>query len=228
MTTTQTIERSTQSTCATCPYFQDFGERDGRGWCQLFDQMARQHHTRTGDCEQETEAEAVESMQQEPVLETKAQSSEAGLAGDSVSCQLRSLIGSGVTRSPKAAPQQLELEPEQTAETEIQQGCIHGQNDAEAGWHPIYKEPVTEYAIGYLSGYNAVLTPTSRQLEVSKSLEWSVCLDPRWGLYQVWVGDQCIGRGATYEEAELIAQRYIAVDKIIRRQNQAVMTAYAA
>ncbi len=183
MTTTQAIERSTQSTCATCPYFQNFGERDGRGWCQLFDQTARQRHTRTGDCKQEIEA--VESVQQEPVLETKAQSFQAGLAGDSIGCQLRSPIGSRATRSPKAAPQQLEPEPEQTAETEFQQGCIHGLNDAEAGWHPIYTQPLTEYATGYLTGYSIVLNPLAEQSEVSKPLEWSVYLDPRWGLYQV-------------------------------------------
>ncbi len=82
MTTTQTLERPIQSTCTTCPYFQDFGERNGRGWCHLFDQTARQHHARTGDCNKE--GEAVESAQQAPVLERKAQSSEAGLAGDSV------------------------------------------------------------------------------------------------------------------------------------------------
>ncbi len=185
MKTTQTLERPIQSTCATCPYFQDFGEPNGRGWCQLFDQTARQHHARTGDCEQETEA--VEEVQQEPVFGTKAQSSEAGLAGDSVSCQLRSHIGSRAIVSPKAAPQQLEPEPEQTLreETEFQQGCIHGQDDAEAKWHPIYTQPSTEYAKGYLAGYSIVQNPVVEQTEVSKplELEWSVCLDPRWGLY---------------------------------------------
>jgi len=228
MTTTQRLERSTQSTCATCPYFQDFDERDGRGWCQLFDQMARQHHARTGDCEQEIEA--VESAQQDLVLETKAQLSEAGLAGDSVSCQLRSHIGGGAVVSPKAAPQQLKPEPEQTpkAETEFEQGCLHGKNDALAKWHPIYTQPLTEYAKGYLAGYSIVLNPVAEQTEVRKPLEWSVCLDPRWGLYQAWVKDRCIGHGATYEEAERIAQGYIAVDEMIRRQNQVVMTADAA
>jgi len=53
-------------------------------------------------------------------------------------------------------------------------------------------------------------------------------LDPRWGLHQAWVKDRCIGHGATYEEAERIAQGYIAVDEMIRRQNAAVMRAYAA
>jgi len=225
--TTQTIERSTQSTCATCPYFQDFGEPNGRGWCQIFDQTAREHHKRTGDCDKEIEA--VESAQQVPVLETKAQLSEAGLTGDSVSCQLRSHIGGRVTVSPKAAPQQLEPEPEQTpkAETEFEQGRIHGQNDAEAKWHPIYTQALTEYAKGYLAGYSIALNPVAEQPEVREPLEWSVCLDPRWGLYQAWVKDRCIGHGANYQEAERMAQRYIAVDEMIRRQNAAVMAADA-
>ncbi len=227
MTTTQTIERSNQSTCAACPYFQDFGERDGRGWCQLFDQTARQHHKRTEDCDKETEA--VESAQQDPVLRIKPQSAEAGLAGDSVSCQLLEHIGGGADVSPKAARQQLKPEPEQTpnAETELEQGRIHGQHDAEAKWHPIYTQPLTEYAKGYLAGYSIVLNPVAEQPEVRNPLEWSVCLDPRWELYQVWVKGRCIGHGATYEEAERIAQGYIAVDEIIRRQNAAVMAADA-
>ncbi len=226
--TTQTIERSTQATCTSCPYFQDFGEPNGRGWCHRFDHAARQQHKQTGECKQEIEA--VESAPQEPMIGRKTQTAEAGLAGDSVSYQRRSLPGSGATRSPKEAPQRPALTPEPTlrAETEIQQGCIHGQNDATAGWHPIYTQPSTEYAKGYLAGYSIVLNPVVEQPEVSKPLEWSVCLDSRWGLYQAWVKDRCIGHGASYEEAERIAQGYIAVDEMIRRQNQAVMTAYAA
>jgi len=214
--TTQTIERSIQSTCATCPYFQEFGEQNGRGWCQLFDQMARQHHNQTRACEQEIEA--VEAAPQEPVIALKSKSPEAGLAGDSVSCQ-----------SPIEAPQQLpELEQTPKAETEFEQGRIHGQNDALAGWHPIYTQPSTEYATGYLSGYNEILNPAPEHPKASKPLEWSVCLDPRWGLYQAWVGDRCIGHSATHEEAERLAQRYIAVDEMIRRQNAVVMRAYVA
>ncbi len=224
--TTQTIERPIQSTCATCPYFQDFGEPNGRGWCQLFDQTARQHHARTGDCEQEIEA--VESVQQEPVLETKAQLSEAGLAGDSTGCQLRSTTGSEATLLPKQAPQQLAPEPEPTKAGEFQQGRHHGRNDAESGWHPIYTQPLTEYAAGYLAGYNTVQNPAPEHPKASKPLEWSVCLDPRWGLYQVWVGDRCIGHGVTYEEAESKAQRYVAANELIKRQNAVVMRAYAA
>ncbi len=226
--TTQTIERSTQATCTTCAYFQNFGESNGRGWCHRFDHTARQQHKQTGDCEQEIEA--VESAPQEPMIGRKTQTAEAGLAGDSVSCQLRSPIGSEATRSAKAAPQQPALEPEPIlkAETEFQQGHIHGQNDAKSGWHPIYKDPTAEYAIGYLSGYNTVLNPTFQQAEAINPTEWSVCLDPRWGLYQAWVGDRCIGHGATYEEAERLAQRYIAGDEMIRRQNAEMMAAHAA
>jgi len=224
---TQTIERPIESTCTTCPYFQDFGEPNGRGWCQLFDQTARQHHKRTEDCDKETEA--VESAQQAPVLRIKPQSAEARYSGDSVACQLLKHLGGGANVSPKPATQQLEPEPEQTpnAETEFEQGRIHGQNDALAKWHPIYTQPSTEYAMGYLSGYNEILNPEPEHPKASKTLEWSVCLDSRWNLYQAWVGDRCIGHGATYEEAERMAQGYIAVDEIIRRQNAAVMAADA-
>jgi len=132
MKTTQTLEQPILANCASCKYFQDFGETNGRGWCQLFDQTARQHHARTGDCDKEIEA--VESAQQEPVLRIKPQSAEAGLAGDSVSCQLLDHIRGRETVSPKPAPQQLEPEPEQTpkAETEFEQGRIHGKNECDS------------------------------------------------------------------------------------------------
>ncbi len=75
---TATIERPT---CASCPYFQDFGEPNGRGWCRMFEQMARQHHQRTGACDREIEA--VEEAQQEPVVGIMPQAEPAGLANDS-------------------------------------------------------------------------------------------------------------------------------------------------
>lgn len=37
-------------TCATCPYFDNFHESNGRGWCKLFDHQAREHHPITNDC----------------------------------------------------------------------------------------------------------------------------------------------------------------------------------
>ena len=216
--TTQTIERSTQSTCSTCPYFQDFGEPNGRGLCQLFDKMARRHHNRTGDCDQEIEA--VESAQQPATPPAPQPKQPGGFSGDSIGCQLRSTF---------KAPQQLEPEPQPTPKlkTEFDRGEIHGRNDALAGWHPIYSLAVTEYSRGYLAGHNAVLKPTDQQQVARKPLEWSVSLDPRWGLYQVWVKDRCIGQAATHVEAERMAQANVATGKIIKRQNARVIAAYA-
>lgn len=37
-------------TCSTCPHFDDYRDPDGRGWCELFDHRARQHHEQTNDC----------------------------------------------------------------------------------------------------------------------------------------------------------------------------------
>jgi len=219
MTSTQTLEQPILANCATCPYFQDFGEPKGRGWCRIFDQMARQHHFRTGGCEQEIEA--VESAQQ-PAPPPKPQPKQpGGLAGDSTGCQLR---------SPNESPQQLEKEPQAASklETEFELGRIHGRNDALAGWHPIYFEPVTEYSRGYLSGYNTGLNPTSPHEKASLPLEWALTLNQRWGWYDVWVGQRWIGRAATEESAEGMARERIAKDSMIEGQNRAVRKAYAA
>lgn len=201
---TQTVDRPTQTaTCANCPYFQNFGEPNGRGWCSAFNQMARLDHERTGACDQEIEALENEELQQPPEPEQEPVSK----AWDKVSYQ---------------------VQPATEAETEFEQGRLHGQNDALAGWHPIYKEPATEYATGYLSGYNGVLNPRTQPIDVSAPPEtWSVTYDPKWQWYQAWVGDQCIGQGTTHQEAERIAQKYIAINELIKRQNAAVMAAYA-
>ena len=196
---TATIERQT---CASCPYFQDFSESNGRGWCATFDQMARLDHERTGACD--TEIQALENETQQQLLEREQES--AGFAGD---------LGS------------VALQPTIEATTEFEQGCQHGRNDALAKWHPIYKEPATEYARGYLSGYNDVLNATAQQPKISAPQEWSVSYDSTWQWYQAWVGFSCIGQGTTHQQAERIAQRYIAMNELIRRQNAAVMAAYA-
>lgn len=198
---TATIERQT---CANCPYFQDFGEPNGRGWCSTFDQMARLDHERTGVCDKEIEA--VEEELQEPVLEPMPQPQPAGVDSNLTSCQSR---------------------PAHEALSQFEQGNQHGQHDADVGWHPIYAEALSEYATGYLSGYNAVLNSTTEETEASKQLEWLVYLDSRWGLYQAWVNNRCIGIGSTHEEAERKAQAYIATDELIKRQNAAVLAAYA-
>jgi len=218
MTSTQTLEQPIRANCATCPYFQDFDETNGRGLCQLFDKMARRHHFRTGDCDQEIEA--VEVAQQ-PAPSPKPQPKQpAGLAGDSIGCELRPTF--------EAPQQQLEPEPQATPkpQTEFEQGSIHGRNDALAGWHPIYSLAVTEYSRGYLAGHNAVLKPTDQQQVARKPLEWSLTWNQRWGWYDVWVSDRWTGRAATEESAERMARERIALDETIRRQNRAVMTAH--
>jgi len=37
-------------TCSECPNFKNFNESSGRGWCNLFDQYAREQHQQTNDC----------------------------------------------------------------------------------------------------------------------------------------------------------------------------------
>ena len=172
---------------------------DGRVWLLLKPVTA----SYTEEWLLEPEIPAVEAQQQ-PATEPQPQ--QACLAGDKVSHQ---------------------LQPATEAETEFEQGLLHGRNDALAKWHPIYKEPATEYATGYLSGYNAVLNPRTQPIEVSTPQEWSVSYDSTWQWYQAWVGDRCIGQGTTHQQAERIAQKYIAMNELIRRQNAAVMAAYA-
>ena len=129
---------------------------------------------------------------QQPVPEAKQDP--AGFVGDSVS------VG---------------LQPHQEAETEFEQGRLHGRNDAVAGWHPIYKKPATEYATGYLNVYTGVLHPRTELQHVSAPPEtWSVTYDPTWQWYQAWVGFSCIGQGTTHQEAERIAQKYIAMNEV--------------
>ena len=37
-------------TCSNCLHFNNFHKSNGRGWCQLFDRQAREHHEITNDC----------------------------------------------------------------------------------------------------------------------------------------------------------------------------------
>ena len=50
MTQTVLTKAVEVETCATCPYFENFHESNGRGWCKLFDHQAREHHEITNDC----------------------------------------------------------------------------------------------------------------------------------------------------------------------------------
>jgi hypothetical protein len=55
-----TKQRSTALTCANCPYFQDFHDRE-RGLCQVFEQVTKKHNPRTSDCDL-----SIESLLQQP------------------------------------------------------------------------------------------------------------------------------------------------------------------
>jgi hypothetical protein len=45
-----TKQHSTTLTCANCPFFSDFYDRE-RGLCQVFEQVTRKHNPRTSDCD---------------------------------------------------------------------------------------------------------------------------------------------------------------------------------
>ena len=128
-----------------------------------------------------------------------------GFAGDSVS------IGLKQTRD---------------AQAEFSQGRCHGQQDAASRRHRMYTQPLSEYAAGYLEGYNSYINP-SPQPEVIESPRWSVQYDPNWDWYRVWVGSRCIGHGTDYQQAERIAQRYIAAKEFWQQHRQVVVAAYA-
>ncbi|MGK7876668.1 MAG: hypothetical protein AB4426_26260 [Xenococcaceae cyanobacterium] len=40
-----------QLTCQSCPFFDDYHDQKGRGWCRAFDKSARRHHLKTPECE---------------------------------------------------------------------------------------------------------------------------------------------------------------------------------
>ena len=60
----QTLNQLTpaqKSTCATCPKFKDYNDRD-RGECLVFDKVVRKHHTLTSDCQQQIESEQLQEL----------------------------------------------------------------------------------------------------------------------------------------------------------------------
>lgn len=238
--TTQIIERSAErTTCANCPYFQDFGEPNGRGWCGVFDRMARSHHRQTGDCTLEIsrlqQKPVMLDVEAEPVTEQPDKTSETGKELES-DTQTRQPQPEVAVQQPK--PQLLQqlveeafdsvpssLQPTPLSPTEYEQRRCHGQADAAERQHPIYAKPKSEYAIGYLEGYKSY--SSQQQPAPTQPVEWSVTYDPRWQCYQAWVKERCIGHASTHEEAERLAQKYIATDEMIRRQNLKVLAAYA-
>jgi hypothetical protein len=45
----------TLSTCATCPFFSDYYDRE-RGLCQVFERVIKKHNPRTSDCDLQIES----------------------------------------------------------------------------------------------------------------------------------------------------------------------------
>ena len=51
MTQATAVQPASQiKTCSVCPHFDNFHEPNGRGWCELFNDYAREHHEETQDC----------------------------------------------------------------------------------------------------------------------------------------------------------------------------------
>jgi hypothetical protein len=141
-----------------------------------------------------------------PESESQQEQQSVGFAGDSVS------VG---------------LQPTQDALAEFDTGRCHGREDAFARLHPLYTQPLSEYAAGYQEGYNSVLNP-SPQTEVIEPVGWSIQYDSNWDWYQVWVGNHCcLEKGSSYEEAERIAQQYIAASHRHQEHRRAVLVTYA-
>ncbi|KJH69603.1 hypothetical protein [Aliterella atlantica] len=129
-----------------------------------------------------------------------------GLAGDSTSYQLR---------------------PNPEFINEYEQGSAHGRLDAGQGIPPICTEASCAYSVGYLEGYNSFTQAKEKaKASTTKLPTWSVTYNNEWEWYVVWVGDRAIGRASTHQEAERIAQKYIAGQKFWQEHRQRVLAAY--
>jgi len=158
--------------------------------------------------QQPKSAPSVEQRQSTPApSETIANQQPVELAGDSV-----------------AHPPQ----PDWSALAEYESGCTHGKYDAAARIPPMCQQASCPYTRGYLDGYSSILS-SKKPSQPSKSIEWKVVHDPRWDLYQVWVGERCLmEKASSYEEGERIAQKYMAAEKLRRQHRELVMSAFAA
>lgn len=58
---------ATVPTCRECPYFNSYGANErGRGTCQIFDRVEREHHVMTSDCRNHIKSEP-EKIKVQPV-----------------------------------------------------------------------------------------------------------------------------------------------------------------
>lgn len=140
-------------------------------------------------------------------LDKAEQQQQARFAGDSVSCQLR---------------------PNQEVLKEYEQGNAHGRLDAGQGIPPICTEANCAYSSGYLEGYSSFTQAQEKaKASTTKPPTWSVTYNDQWQWYVVWVGDRAIATASTHEEAERIAQKYIATGQLWQQHRERVLAAYA-
>ena len=135
---------------------------------------------------------------------TKQAQQPVGWAGDSTGCQLR-------------------LDWEAVAEYES--GIAHGKLDAANRIQPICTEATCPYSEGYLAGYNEILD-SKPQPETVAPPQWSVTWNATWQWYEVWVGNAWAGRASNHEEAERIAQKYLAAEKLRTAHREIVLSTF--
>ena len=136
---------------------------------------------------------------------TKQAQQPVGWAGDSTGCQLR-------------------LDWEAVAEYES--GLAHGKLDAANRMCPICAEATCPYSQGYLAGYNDS-ERSQPQPETAAPPQWSVTWNATWQWYEVWVGNAHAGRASSHEEAERIAQKYLAAEELRTAHRELVLAAFA-
>jgi|GEM_PF-6538724 len=226
----QTVERPVQ-TCATCPLLNP--DQGVHGWCRAFDRMAKPHHERTATCDQEIAAQEEVGKQRSggaeehyPTRQSQpADEYEQGLAHGQRDAleRLHPIYEENLHEYARGYVQgyQSILNPPQQQLTEVryQQGFAHGQADAKARLFPGYDCVSCQYTAGYLAGYHSVN---------SSQTEWSVTYNDKWHWYDVWVGDKWVGRASNHQEAERVAQKYLAEKELIQKQNAIVRDAYLA
>lgn len=122
---------------------------------------------------------------------------------------------------------QPELEPQLAQDAEFEQGKQHGCLDAAERSRPIYAAATCPYSTGYLQGYNSIIHPVSKQSTVPTKPQWSITWNSQWQWYAVWVGKSYAGSATKYEEAERLAQKYVASQNSWQQHREKVLAAYA-
>ena len=123
------------------------------------------------------------------------------------------------------------LQPAWLALQEYDRGVWWGKHDASAQSQPMYTEASCPHSTGYLDAYNSftIANQKSQPPETKKPIQWKVVYAPDWDWkwYKAMVGDKCIGKYCSCEEAQAAAQKYIAAEQARREHRELVMAAYA-